>query len=119
MKRLGDILGEVTARYRWQPAEALMEILAAWPLAVSPEMARVAVPVGYLDGTLTVAVPSSVWTQELSYLREPLMERLNAALESVRVKRLRLVVRAMPPPRAIDVERLRRLQEQVRERRPD
>jgi predicted nucleic acid-binding Zn ribbon protein len=114
VKRLGDILQDVVGRYRWQPAEGLLEIQAVWAEAVSPDLARVAVPVGFLDGTVTVAVPTSVWVQELTYLREPLMAELNRRLEGVRVTRLRLVVRAAAPAPPIDGQRLHRLLEEAR-----
>jgi predicted nucleic acid-binding Zn ribbon protein len=110
MKSLKDILGEVVGRYRWSPAEELLEIQAAWTVALTPELAQVTRPVGYLDGALTVAVPSPVWTQELSYWRPELMARINAELEKPSVTRIRFVVRALPPSRGpIDLARLRDL----------
>jgi hypothetical protein len=110
MTPLRDILRHVVQRYRWHPAEALMEIQTIWRDAVSPELARVVVPLSFLDGTLTLAVPSPVWSQELSFWREDLIARLNAHLEAPRVQRIKLVVSAMPrPDGAVDVTRLARL----------
>ena len=110
MKLLKDILGDVVGRYRWHAAEALWEIQGIWVKAVSPELAQVVRPIAFLDGTLTLAVPSPVWSQELMYWREDLVARINAELETPRVTRIKLMVRAMPRPEApVDPSRLTRL----------
>jgi predicted nucleic acid-binding Zn ribbon protein len=110
VKALKDILGEVVGRYRWHAAEALWEIQGVWVKAISPELAQVVRPVGFLDGTLTLAVPSPVWSQELMFWRDDLMARINAELQTPRVTRIKLVVRAMPRPGTpIDASRLARL----------
>jgi predicted nucleic acid-binding Zn ribbon protein len=118
MERLGAILRTMAARYRWHPVEALLQIQLHWTDVVSPELARVAKPVGFLGGTLTVAVPSPVWTQELQYWRDLLKVRLNERLDGTRVDRIRFVVRAWDTPVApapVDAALLARLLEKADE----
>lgn len=120
MRVLRDILKEMAGRYRWQPAEALLEIETVWPDVLGDPLARVARPVGFLDGELTVAVPAPVWSQELWYVRSALMERLNAALSAATVTGVRFVVRPAEAAGADGargseaVERLRQLAQEIR-----
>lgn len=93
MKTLQEILGEMADRYRWHRAELLLEIERVWPDAVGPQIARVTRPIGWLDGVLTIAVPSPIWTQELRYLDEELRSAVNRRLTGGEVHRIRTVVR--------------------------
>jgi predicted nucleic acid-binding Zn ribbon protein len=120
MRILRDILKEMVGRYHWHPAEVLMEIESVWPAVVGDPLARVARPIGFVDGVLTVSVPAPVWGQELWYVRSALMERLNAELSAGRVTHLRFVVRPLGSSE-VDAERrrdavaqLERLAEEIR-----
>ncbi len=93
MKTLHEILSEMADRYRWHRAELLLEVERVWPDAVGPQIARVTRPIGWLDGVLTIAVPSPVWTQELRYLDEEIRSAVNRRLTGGEVQRIRTVVR--------------------------
>lgn len=97
MSPLKDILTGVAQRYRWQRAEALMQITLIWDGALGRPLCENVKPVGFVDGTLIVAVPSPVWTQELMYLRATLIEQINLHLREseIRVQSLKMVVRGM------------------------
>jgi len=60
--------------------QAHPEIWANWPAIVGPDVARRAVPRSFSRKTLVIAVESSSWLQELSYLREGILERLAEAV---------------------------------------
>lgn len=87
----------VAQRYRWQRAEVLMQITLIWNDAVGQPLCENVKPIGFVDGTLIVAVPSPVWTQELTYMRAILMERINLSLKEaeIQVHSLKMVVRDM------------------------
>jgi len=72
--------------------QAHPEIWANWPSIVGPEVARRAVPRSFDRGTLVVAVESSTWLQELSYLKEGILERLAEAVGPKVVKDIKLVL---------------------------
>lgn len=120
MRVLRDILKEMASRYRWQPAEALLEIQAVWPAVLGEPLARVAWPVGFLNGELTVSVPAPAWSQELWYIRGSLVEHLNAALSATHVTGVRFVVRTSDAAQADAarrrdaVDRLRALAQEIR-----
>jgi len=73
--------------------------LEAWEEAVGPAVAMHAEPTGIRDGVLFVEVDSSVWMQELSLLRESIVERLNAALGAPMVRRIVLSLERQGPER--------------------
>ncbi len=52
-------------------------VVPQWPDLVGPEVARVAVPVGFDRGTLFVEVRSSAWLMELEMMERRILARLN------------------------------------------
>jgi predicted nucleic acid-binding Zn ribbon protein len=76
------------------PATLLGEVQRIWPDAVGAAIAAEAQPTAERGGVLTISCSASVWAQELDLMGLAIVERLNAALESGSVTRLRCV--AMP-----------------------
>jgi predicted nucleic acid-binding Zn ribbon protein len=74
-----------------EPATLLAEIQRAWPATVGTSIAAQAEPTSERGGVVTVACAASVWAQELDLMGPQIIERLNAALGSEAVKRLRCV----------------------------
>jgi hypothetical protein len=68
------------------------EIWANWPTIVGPEVSRRAVPKSYRKKTLVIAVGSSAWLQELSFLKTQLLDRFADAVGPEVVKNIRLVL---------------------------
>jgi len=78
----------------------MAEIVAAWPGAVGPEIARNAWPARLArDGTLYVSASSSVWAFELGHVEAEIRERLGAALDAAPPSRLRFAVGRLPERR--------------------
>lgn len=74
-----------------------------WGEVVGESIANHSKAVRFKEGRLIVEVESSVWVQELSYLRADILRRMNAALadgSSARpVKAIQLVLAGRRPPR--------------------
>lgn len=79
------------------PQTLLAEVQRVWPGAVGAGIAAEAQPTAERAGVLTVSCSASVWAQELDLMGPAILERLNQALSSGRIERLRCV--AVPPPR--------------------
>jgi predicted nucleic acid-binding Zn ribbon protein len=75
-----------------RPAGLLAEVQSAWPAVAGAALAASAGPVSERAGTVTVACESAVWAQELDLLGADLARRLNEAVSSGRVERLRFIV---------------------------
>ena len=89
-KPVGDSVRALRADV--QPETPLAAILAIWPDAVGARIAAEARPVREREGTVTVECRAATWAQELDLLHDELLERVNTALESGSISRLRMVV---------------------------
>jgi hypothetical protein len=56
------------------------KVWLVWDTAVGKQISERARPVGFRDGTLTVAVSSAPWMQQLNFLKKGIMEKLNTML---------------------------------------
>ena len=89
---LADVLSQ--ALREAAPETALARVQVAWPSVVGPVIAAEASPSEERDGAVLVDCASAVWAQELELLGPDLRERLNAALGTPLVRRLRFRVKA-------------------------
>ena len=97
MEFLGDEIRRQLGRFG--PAAGLGEIVACWPAAVGPEIARNAWPARLArDGTLRVATSSSTWAFELTQLESGVLERLREHLDELTPARLRFAPGPLPEP---------------------
>ena len=98
MSELGHIGGEVRRELgRFGPAAGMAEIVAAWPAAVGPQIADQAWPSRLArDGTLHIAVSSSVWAFELTQLEGEIHTRLADVVGELAPARLRFAIGRLP-----------------------
>jgi hypothetical protein len=79
------------------------DIWRLWPDVVGPTVAARAMPLRIIKGTLTVAVSSGPWKQELAFLKGMMKDKLNDCLGGEVVKEIvlksgRVEQYAEPPP---------------------
>ena len=98
MSGLGHIGGELSRQLgRFGPAAGMADLVAAWPAVVGPQIAMQAWPARMArDGTLHVAVSSSVWAFELTQLEPEIRARLTAALGETAPASIRFAVGRIP-----------------------
>lgn len=83
MSRPAPVADLLAAVFHGTPTEKRLKegkIWMVWESAVGLQIAERAKPVGFRDGTLTVAVSSAPWMQQLTFLKKGIMEKLNAQL---------------------------------------
>jgi predicted nucleic acid-binding Zn ribbon protein len=73
------------------PQTPLADVQRAWPEVVGPLIAAQAQPTAERGGVVTVSCSASVWAQELDLMSVAIVERLNEALPSGAISRLRCV----------------------------
>jgi predicted nucleic acid-binding Zn ribbon protein len=73
------------------PQTLLAEVQRAWPEVVGPSISAQAQPTAERGGVVTVSCSASVWAQELDLMSVAILERLNGALASGGISRLRCV----------------------------
>ena len=78
------------------PATLLAQVQAAWKEVAGDRLAAAAAPVSERDGVVTVACESGMWAQELDLLGPDLLTRLETALGTRSVTKLRFVAGSPP-----------------------
>lgn len=73
------------------PETVLADVQRLWPQVVGPAIAAQALPTAERGGVVTISCSASVWAQELDLMSVQIIERLNAAVGSARISRLRCI----------------------------
>jgi predicted nucleic acid-binding Zn ribbon protein len=73
------------------PETLLAEVQRVWPGVVGPAIAAQAEPTTERGGVITISCSASVWAQELDLMSVAIIERVNSALRSGAIIRLRCV----------------------------
>ena len=116
MERLGDILDRTVQRL---PLKRRLDDYAIWEVwddTVGPAVARNARPEKIRNGTLFVRVRAATWMQQLQYMKDIILEKLNQRLEREVVTGIFFMVGDIPsatppedsnaPPPPVDAARL-------------
>ncbi len=101
MKRPLPVADLMPSLFRGKPAEKRLEegkIWLLWDAAVGKQIAVKARPVSFRDGTLTVAVVSAPWMQQLVFLKKGIAEKLNAQLGKELIRDIYLKAGLPQPP---------------------
>ncbi len=96
---LTDLLNSVFHGFPMEKRLKEGKIWQVWDAAVGVQIAGRARPVSFRDGTLTVAVNSSPWMQQLTFLKRGIMEKLNGLLGEELIREIYL--KAGKPERCV------------------
>jgi len=70
----------------------LLDLFGRWETLVGPEIAANARPAGFKGRLLLVHVASSVWMQQLQFLKADLIDRINAGLPGAGIEEIRFKI---------------------------
>ena len=76
MKKAGSILSAVIRNHPLEKLKTLGQLRSAWTDAVGETVSAHAQPVDLREGTLVVQVDTSVWMQQLSFLKPQMVGKL-------------------------------------------
>lgn len=99
MKRpaaIADLLAEI---FQDKPAGKRLKegkIWLVWERSVGEQIAARARPAAFRDGTLTISVDNAPWMQQLTYLKEEIITRLNKNIGDEMVKEIYLKAGSAP-----------------------
>ncbi|MHB2023254.1 MAG: DUF721 domain-containing protein [Mycobacteriales bacterium] len=88
--RLGDALADLLADRGWRDSVAAASVLARWADLVGTDVSGHSRAVSLSDGVLTVEAESTAWATQLRLLEPVLLGRIDAAVGSGVVRRLRV-----------------------------
>jgi len=89
---MDSVLKEVAHDLNFEDKMEQVMLYRLWTAAVGEQIARNASPVLVRGGVLHVNVTSSVWVQELHFLRDMLLGKLNAGLSGQKITDIRFKV---------------------------
>ena len=102
MKRPAPLANLMNSLFSDTPIRKRLEegrIWLVWDDAVGSQIAAKARPVSFRDGMLTVAVANSPWMQQLTFLKQGIIDKINAQLGSELVRDIFLKSgRVVAPP---------------------
>lgn len=71
-------------------------LLKIWPKAVGPQIASQTEPDSFRNGTLFVKTVSSVWVQQLHFMKEEIVNKLNELFGKIVVEEIRFLAGHTP-----------------------
>ena len=89
LQDLKSLLRSIVTTIDGAPPQDQFRIRDMWEGVVGSHIAKKAHPEGVKNGILQVSVESSVWMQELTFMKQQILERLNQVCESSGVKDIR------------------------------
>lgn len=93
--RLNHILAAMVEEHGWHKAQWLQRMALIWQRVVGDAISRnTRILTLTSDGILVVAVPSSVWAQELLYLKPRILDAIHDALPAIPIHDIRTRIRA-------------------------
>ncbi len=87
-----DVINIILKNIRPSSDISMIKIWDLWQDAVGEVIAKEAKPGAFKDGTLIVHVSSSVWFQQLTFIKRDIILKLNSALSSEMVKEIKLKI---------------------------
>ena len=84
-----SLLAEIVSRKKWQGRFELHQVFERWQSLVGREISRHAVPQRFQGRVLWVDVSDSVWHQQLQFLKNDLLTKLNNSLHKEKVEDIR------------------------------
>ena len=89
LQDLKTLLQTIVSTIDGTPLQDQLRIRDMWEAVVGPHIAKKATPEVIRNGILQVSVVSSVWMQELTFMKQQILERINQACVSSGVKDVR------------------------------
>ena len=85
-RTLGEALGDAMEELGLGPKMRQYDVVNLWPSIVGEQIARVAHAESISNGKLLVHVTRSTWRNELTFLKNELIARINTAMKEDIVK---------------------------------
>ncbi|MBF0203812.1 MAG: DUF721 domain-containing protein [Desulfamplus sp.] len=92
LTHISSILDSALKAFRPNADMEMTKIWDLWHISVGETIAREAKPGAFKDGILIVHVSSSVWMQQLTFLKRNMIVKLNNALNCEMVKEIKFKI---------------------------
>jgi predicted nucleic acid-binding Zn ribbon protein len=92
LQSIGDVLFPILKKRGMTSKIEENSIRKLWPKAVGPQIASQTQPDSLRNGTLFVKTVSSVWVQQLHFMKEEILGKLNKIAGKSPIKEMRFIV---------------------------
>ena len=89
---LGQVLGDILDQCRSRSGGGISHVTRAWQKAIHTPISDNAKPYAINGSLLLVFVSSSVWLHQLRFLKDELIDRLNAELEEGKISDIKFKI---------------------------
>lgn len=96
LQSIGEVLSAVLKKKGMNSKIEENALLKLWPKAVGPQIASKTHPDCFRGGTLFVKTVSSVWVQQLHFMKEEIRNKLNELAKRKIIKEIRFTVGYTP-----------------------
>ncbi len=98
LQSIGEILFSVLKKRGMADKLAESALIKLWPKAVGPQIAAQTEPETLRSGTLFVKTTSSVWVQQLHFMKEDIRRKMNELAGRTAIKEIHFTVGYSPAP---------------------
>ena len=89
---ISDIINRLLENIRPNSDTGMTKIWELWQTSVGEAIAKEAKPGAFKDGILIVHVSSSVWMQQLNFLKRDIITKLNVVLKCEMVREIKFKI---------------------------
>lgn len=89
---ISDIINRLLENIRPNSDTGMTKIWELWQTSVGEAIAKEAKPGAFKDGILIVHVSSSVWMQQLNFLKRDIITKLNCVLKCEMVREIKFKI---------------------------
>ncbi|MEI6125103.1 MAG: DUF721 domain-containing protein, partial [Pseudomonadota bacterium] len=93
---LNDILNSLLHTVKFESRMEHVMLRDTWSQAVGQRIAENTTPASLRSGVLFVNVSNSVWMQELNFMKDKILEKINSSLASQKFKEIRFKIGHVP-----------------------
>ncbi|MDD5065412.1 MAG: DUF721 domain-containing protein [bacterium] len=76
-EKIGDLLSELVQKKGWNKFLALEQLKKKWPEIVGQNIGNHTTPLSITHKKLFIQVDSSIWANQLNFLKDKIMETIN------------------------------------------
>lgn len=97
LERVGDFLPDVLKKGKIFIDTPISGLAGVWTRAVGPQIARQTEPIRIRNGVLSVKVTTSAWMQQLQFMKDDIIEKVNKAGPPQKINKIRFSIGEVSP----------------------
>ncbi|HOO55547.1 MAG TPA: DUF721 domain-containing protein [bacterium] len=80
LKGISRVIEQIREQYRFDEKREYSEAVKDWENIVGPDLAKHTKPIKIENGSLVIGVEGSAWSQEISFMKNAILQKINTRL---------------------------------------